>query len=87
MARNADIIIKIPRVDYSKLEGRMAEKRHTRKSLAKAIGASETALGQWLLKGKLMHGIVLFAIADRLSIPVEEYPEFFFRYIKEGRAS
>ncbi|HCT70631.1 MAG TPA: DUF739 domain-containing protein [Bacteroidales bacterium] len=87
MARNADVTILVPKVDYSKLEGRMAEKRHTRKSLAKAIGASETALGQWLLKGKPMHGIVIYAIADRLSIPVEEYPEYFFRYIMEDRAS
>jgi len=79
--------VAMPTVDYSKLLGRMVEYHHTRKSLAKATGVSETALGQWMLKGELLHGTVVWAIADRLEINVQEIPMYFYQQNKRGGLS
>ncbi len=79
MARNARVIIKLPEIDYSRLAGRMAERHYTRRSLAKAIGITAGILGQWMLRGELMHGEVVLAIADRLEIPITEISTYFFQ--------
>jgi hypothetical protein len=77
--RNADVTISSPKIDYSKLIGLIHERRFTRRTISKKIGVSETAFGQWILKGEPIHGIVIWALASCLEIKPEKFPEYFFK--------
>jgi len=84
MARNPVVTLKMPKIDYHKLLVRMYDRKWTRKSLAKATGVSETALGNWIGRGELMHGTVVWAISNRLEIPLNEIPDYFYTVSGSG---
>ena len=83
--RTPSVKIKLPTIDYHALTVRMFDRRWTKQALAKAIGVTPQAFGQWINRGELMHGSVVWAIADRLEIPVNEIPNYFYQ--TGGKAS
>lgn len=77
--KNPSVKTKSKTINYSKLLGRMAEQRHTRKSLAQEVGVSETSLGKWILNGAPLHTNVIWALAEVLDINTNDFPIYFFQ--------
>lgn len=64
--------------DYSFLNGRIAEKGETRRSLGRKIGMTEESVGQKLNNGHSFKSKDVFAIAQVLDIPEHELGRYFF---------
>lgn len=68
----------MPKMDYSKLLGRMAEKGYTRQSLAKAIDTNNSYLGAKLKSKRLFSQTEIEAISRVLEIDINDIGTYFF---------
>lgn len=68
----------MPKMDYSKLLGRMAEKGFTRQSLAEAIGSNNSYLGAKLKSKRLFSQTEIEAISNVLDIDLKDIGMYFF---------
>lgn len=68
----------MPVMDYSKLLGRMREKKMTQESVAKAIGISRQQLNKKLGGGSSFKQKDIKQICMLLGIPLEEVGVYFF---------
>lgn len=64
--------------DYSKLLGRMKEKRFTQDELAYKVGISATSMNLSLNNKRDFKQDEIFAICRCLSIALSKIPEYFF---------
>lgn len=66
--------------DYSKLLGKMREKRRTQADLAREIGLSETSLNFSLNNNRVFKQDEITKICCALDIRMEEIPIYFFAH-------
>lgn len=65
--------------DYSKLLGRIKEKKFTQVSLAGDIGMSETSLNHKLANKSPFKQSEMLMVCEALEIPIDNIGEYFFR--------
>lgn len=68
----------MPTMDYSKLSGRIKERGYTQKSLAEAVGISESQFCQKLSGKYAFKQTEIRKICDILDIEAEEIGAYFF---------
>ena len=64
--------------DYSKLLGRMREKRFTQDALAEKIGISATSMNLSLNNKRDFRQEEILLICEQLDIPLSKIPDYFF---------